>query len=209
MQAEGKPGNTKTLVELELRDESRIAMLTLNDPERANAMSMGMGEGLAERVLELKELETLRCVVVHGSGEHFSIGGTRQMLSKLAGPELSFDDRKNYMLKFYDCWMSVLNLPVPVIGVIHGACIGVAPVWACLSDICVADENARFQITFASVGLYPGMALSYLLPRAVSPSVSSRLLLEGPAFSGKEAQSFGLAAKCAAPGKAMEIARGI
>jgi enoyl-CoA hydratase len=205
--------NPLAYVGLERLDDGAIAVLTLDDPARTNAMSAEMGDALRARVGTLKTDATLRCVIVRAAGRDFSIGGTRQMLSGLTGSDLTEDKRYDFMLGFYDRWLSVLELPVPVIAVIQGACIGVAPVWACLSDICVAETTARFQITFANLGLYPGMALSYLVPRATGPQAGALALLEARSFSGEEAVAMGLAARVARDGQgfaeALQIARGI
>jgi enoyl-CoA hydratase/carnithine racemase len=205
--------NTLTYVGLEWLEEGAIAVLTLNDPARINAMSAEMGDALSAHVDALKNDETLRCVIVRAAGRDFSIGGTRQMLTGLAGSEHTAQERYEFMLGFYDRWLSVLKLPVPVIAVIQGACIGVAPVWACLSDICVAESTARFQITFANLGLYPGMALSFLIPRATGPQAGALTLLEGRSFSGEEALAMGLVARTTRDGQglaeALQIARGI
>jgi enoyl-CoA hydratase/carnithine racemase len=198
---------------LEMREEGTIAILTLDDPARTNAMSTEMGDALSAHVDALMSDETLRCVIVRAAGRDFSIGGTRQMLSGLASGERTEQERYDFMLGFYDRWLSVLKLPVPVIAVIQGACIGVAPVWACLSDICVAETTARFQITFANLGLYPGMALSYLIPRSTGPQAGALALLEAHSFSGEEALAMGLVARTTRDGQgfaeALQIAQGI
>ncbi len=205
--------NPLAYVGLERLDDGAIAVLTLDDPVRTNAMSVEMGDALRACVDALKTDATLRCVIVRAAGRDFSIGGTRQMLSGLADSDSTAGERHDFMLGFYDRWLSVLELPVPVIVVIQGACIGVAPVWACLGDICVAETTARFQITFAHLGLYPGMALSYLVPRAVGPQAGALALLEGGSFSGRDALAMGLAARTARDGngfaEALQIARGI
>jgi enoyl-CoA hydratase len=205
--------NSPAYVGLERLEEGAIAILTLDDPARTNAMSAEMGDALSAHVDALKNDETLRCVIVRAAGRDFSIGGTRQMLSGLASDDLGEQARCDFMLGFYDRWLSVLKLPVPVIAVIQGACIGVAPVWACLSDICVAETTARFQITFANLGLYPGMALSYLIPRATGPQAAALALLEAHSFSGEEALAIGLVARTTRDGQgfteALQIARGI
>ena len=65
------------------------------------------------------------------------------------------------MLGFYDRWLTLLDIPVPVIAAIEGECIGVAPIFACASDVAIADDTAKFQITFTALGLFPGMAMAY------------------------------------------------
>ena len=208
------PNNqSEVLMRLDRLDDGAIAVLTLDDPARTNAMSVEMGDQLRAQVSAIKADSDLRCVIVRAAGRDFSIGGTRQMLSGLSNDNHSAEERHAFMLGFYNRWLSVLELPVPVVAVIQGACIGVAPVWACLSDICVAESTARFQITFANLGLYPGLAMSYLAPRAMGPQASALHLLEARSFSGDEALINGLVARTAPDGKgygeALQIARNI
>jgi enoyl-CoA hydratase/carnithine racemase len=68
--------------------------------------------------------------VIRAEGKDFSIGGARQMLSGLAAPSLTFEQRNKFMLDFYQRWLSILDIPVPTIAAIQGECIGIAPVLA-------------------------------------------------------------------------------
>jgi len=200
-------------VQLAFLDGRAIAIVTLNDPVLGNPMSPEMGDVFTEVVAQLKQLEGLRAVIVRGAGEHFSVGGHKDMLTKLADPKLSAEARHNFMLGFYDRWLSLLDIPVPVIAAIEGDCIGVAPIFACVSDICVADESANFQITFAGLGLYPGMAISYLVPKIVGAQQAALMMVAGAPFSGKQAAECGFVAKSVPKGtvhsEALKIARQI
>ena len=164
-------------VQLSFTDSRAIAIITLNDPKLGNPMSPEMGDAFAALVGQLKRLDELRAVIVRGAGQNFSVGGHRDMLTKLADPKMSAKARHDFMLGFYDRWLSLLDVPVPVIAAIEGDCIGVAPIFACASDICVADETANFQITFAGLGLYPGMAMSYLVPKLVGAQQAVLLMV--------------------------------
>jgi len=200
-------------VQLAFLDGRAIAIVTLNDPGLGNPMSPEMGDAFTAVVAQLKQLEGLRSVIVRGAGEHFSVGGHKDMLTKLADPKLSAEARHDFMLGFYDRWLSLLNIPVPVIAAIEGDCIGVAPIFACASDICVADESANFQITFAGLGLHPGMAMSYLVPKIVGAQQAALLMVAGAPFSGKQAAECGFVAKSVPKGtvyaEALKIARQI
>lgn len=200
-------------VQLTFLDGRAIAVLTLNDPQLGNPMSPEMGDAFRSTVARLKQLDDLRAVIVRGAGQHFSVGGHRDMLTKLADPKLSAEARHDFMLGFYDRWLSLLDIPVPVIAAIEGDCIGVAPIFACASDICVADESANFQITFAGLGLYPGMAMSYLVPKIVGTQQAALLMVAGAPFSGKEAAECGFIARSVPKGtvhaEALKIARQI
>src|SRR5215475_2970112 len=200
-------------VQLTFTDGRAIAIITLNDPRLGNPMSPEMGVAFATLVDELKQVGELRAVIVRGAGQNFSVGGHRDMLTMLADPKMSAKARHDFMLGFYDRWLSLLDVPVPVIAAIEGDCIGVAPIFACASDICVADETANFQITFASLGLYPGMAMSYLVPKLVGAQQAALLMLAGAPFSGKEAAERGFVTKSVRNGtvqeEALKIARQI
>ena len=163
-----------------------------------------MGDAFRKVVEALKTAPDLRVAVIRGDGKDFSIGGARQMLSSLADPKLSFEERRTFMLGFYDRWLSVLDIPVPTIAAIQGECIGIAPIFACAADIAVAEDTARFQITFTNLGFYPGMALSYLLPRAVHRQQSNLMMLGARPFSGREAAEAGFVARSTPPGRLMD-----
>src|SRR5215813_5425321 len=193
-------------VQLSFTDGRAIAIITLNDPKLGNPMSPEMGDAFTALVGQLKRLDDLRAVIVRGAGHNFSVGGHRDMLTKLADPKMTVKARHDFMLGFYDRWLSLLDVPVPVIAAIEGDCIGVAPIFACASDICVADETANFQITFAGLGLYPGMAMSYLVPKRVGTQQAALLMVAGAPFSGKEAFEAGLVARSVSRGAVHEEA---
>lgn len=196
-------------VALEFVDEGKIAILTLVDKARDNAMSPEMGDAFRSAVEKLKAQPDLRCAIVRGDGGDFSIGGARDMLSGLADPRRSAEERKTFMLAFYDRWLTLLDIPVPVIASIEGECIGVAPVFACASDIAIADETAKFQITFTAIGLFPGMAMAYLMPLCAGRQHAALAMLAGSAFSGREAAEWGLVARSVPPGRVHEEALAI
>jgi len=198
-------------VQFTLVENGTIGIVVLNDPELGNPMSPEMGDQFRATVERTKTLRNLRAVMVRGAGKHFSVGGHREMLTGLAAPSMTETVRHDFMLGFYDKWLSLLEIPVPVIAAIEGDCIGVAPIFACASDICVADETANFQITFAALGLYPGMAMSYVVPKLVGAQQATLLMVAGAPFSGQEAFEAGLVARSVSRGtvhdEALKIAR--
>lgn len=197
---------TATKVQLTYVDDGAIAVITLNDPELGNPMSPEMGEAFAATVRGLQSQQGLKAAIVRGAGRDFSVGGHRDMLTHLASSAMTAKARHDFMLGFYDHWLSLLDIPVPIIAAIEGACIGVAPIFACVSDICIADETANFQITFAGLGLYPGMAMSYVLPKLIGPQRATLLMVAGAPFSGREAYELGLVARCVPKGTVHEEA---
>ena len=191
---------TADKVQLAYADGGDIAIITLNDPELGNPMSPEMGDAFASIAQSLHAQRDLKAAIVQGAGRDFSIGGHRDMLTRLGSSSMTAQARHDFMLGFYDRWLSILDIPVPVIAAIEGACIGVAPIFACVSDICLADETAQFQITFAGLGLYPGMAMSYLLPKLIGPQRATLLMVADAPFSGRDAFELGLIARCVPKG---------
>lgn len=204
---------TSPTVHLQRLDDDTIAVLTLDDPKRANAMSPEMGDAFSQAVRQIHDDPKLRCVIICGRGKDFSIGGHRDMLIKLGSGELKERELHDFMLAFYNRWLPMLDLPVPVISALQGDCIGVAPIFACVADIALADETLNLQVTFASLGFYPGMALPPALLRKVGFQQASLLMMAGGAISGREAERIGLVARCVPAGKvfdeALRVAREI
>lgn len=198
-------------IQFTLLDNDTIAIVVLNDPKLGNPMSPEMGDEFRAIVEHTKTLTKLRAVIVRGAGKNFSVGGHREMLTALAAPSMGEKARHDFMLGFYDKWLSLLEIPVPVIAAIEGDCIGVAPIFACASDISVADETANFQITFAGLGLYPGMGMSYVVPKLVGAQQAALLMVAGAPFSGREASDAGFVARSVPEGtvheEALKIAR--
>lgn len=200
-------------VHLEYLDESTIAVLTLDDPLRANAMSPEMADVFVAAVRQIEKQSKTRAVIIRGAGKDFSIGGHRDMLMKLGQGDMPETELREYMLGFYDRWLSMLDLDVPLISAMQGDCIGVAPVFACVPDIALADESLNLQVTFAGLALYPGMGLPYLLARKVGPAQAGRLMMGNLPISGREAEAIGLVERCVPSGsvfdEALKLAREI
>ena len=193
-------------VHFERIDEGTIAVLTLDDPKRANAMGPEMGDAFKNHVRSIQNDPTVQVVIVRGAGKDFSIGGHRDMLIELGSGKRSERELHDFMMAFYNRWLPVLDLPVPVIVAMQGDCIGVAPVFACVADITYADDTLNLKVTFANLGLYPGMALSALLTQKIGLHQTTRLVAANEAISGDEAERIGLVERCVPTGKAYDEA---
>lgn len=201
------------VLHLEYRDEKTIAVITLNDPEHANAMSPEMGDAFSEAIREIQGNAAARTVIVRGAGKHFSIGGHRDLLIKLGNSGMGEAELHEFMLGFYNRWLPMLDLEIPIISAMQGDCIGVAPIFALAPDIALADEALNLQITFAGLHFYPGMGIPYLLARKIGANRAAFLMMPNLAVSGREAERLGLVERCVAAGtvfdEALNIAREI
>lgn len=180
-------------VEVEHRDAG-IVLVTLNDPDRRNAMTVEMGEALRATFGALAAEEDLRAVVLTGAPPAFSAGGDLDMLESHARRtrEEGFD-ATDEMREFYTRFLAVRDVPVPVVAAVNGHAIGAGLCVALACDLILVAEDAKVGLNFAKLALHPGMGGSWLLPRAVGWQRGAELLYTGRIVSGAEAASWGMA----------------
>ena len=174
-----------------LRVEVRpIAEIVLTRPEQRNAMSVEMGDRLAEAVERLNASDEVRVVLVRGEGKAFCAGGDFDMIAE--NTTRSPEENRVRMLAFYRRYLSVLRLRTPSIAVVHGAAIGAGLCLAMACDVRFAAREAKLGANFVRVGLHPGMGCSLLLSRLVGPARAAELLFSGRLVDGAEAERMGL-----------------
>jgi enoyl-CoA hydratase len=180
-------------VRVELR-EPGVAVVVLDDPDRRNAMTVEMGDALQAAARRLHGEQDLRAVVVTGEPPAFSAGGDLGMLEDLARRtrEEGFDATET-MREFYARFLTLRDLPVPVIAAVNGHAVGAGLCVALACDLLLVAEDAKVGLNFAKLGLHPGMGGSWLLPRAVGRQQAARLLYTGRLVSGAEAAAIGMA----------------
>lgn len=179
------------LVRCETRDDG-VTVVTLNTPERRNAMTEPMGRAMRETFHELARNDALRVVVLTGAPPAFSAGGDLDMLQELGRKtrEEGFDATET-MLAFYRLFLTIRELPVPVLGAVNGHAVGAGACIALACDMRIIDESCKFGLNFAQLGLHPGMGGSWLLPRAVGEQRARELLYTGRLASGAEIAQYG------------------
>ena len=171
-----------------------IVVVTLNDPDRRNAMTEDMGRAMKKTFENLATMPNLRCVVLTGAPPAFSAGGDLGMLEELGRKtrEEGFDASKT-MYNFYKLFLSIRWVPVPVLGAVNGHAVGAGACIALACDMRVMAENAKFGLNFAQLGLHPGMGGSWLLPKAVGAQRAAELLYTGRLASGAQMTEYGAA----------------
>jgi enoyl-CoA hydratase/carnithine racemase len=184
--------HTAQLVTWERDEAKRVGIIRFNDPERLNALTGDMGDQFAALVgrLEKSECEGLGAVVLTGAGRAFSAGGDLDFLRARSCDTPSRN--AVVMRRFYERFLSVRRLPVPVVSAINGPAIGAGLCVALATDVRVAAKSAKLGLTFTQLGLHPGMGSTYFLPRVVGPQQAALLLLTGRVVSGDEALRRGL-----------------
>lgn len=182
-----------TVVRVERRDPG-IAVVTLDDPGRRNAMTVEMGDAIQATFGELAADDGLRVAVLAGTPPAFSAGGDLGMLEEFARRtrDEGFDARDD-MRGFYERFLAVRNLPVPVIAAVNGHAIGAGLCVALACDLLLVADEAKVGLNFARLALHPGMGGSWLLPLRLGEQRAAEWLYTGRLVSGTEAAAAGMA----------------
>jgi enoyl-CoA hydratase len=168
-----------------------IGRLTLARPDDRNAMTLDMGREIETAVAGLNADDGVRVVVIDGQGKSFSAGGNLQTLGKQAGV---FDDGPSFGSgsEFYRAFLSVGELRVPSIAAINGHAIGAGLCFALACDLRVMHDKAKVGMTFVRLGIHPGMAATWNLPRLIGRARAADLLFTGRLVDAREAFELGL-----------------
>lgn len=180
---------------LKFEKEGPIVTLTMNRPEIRNPL------GESDDVKNFEEASSLinndrdvRCVILTGKGAAFSAGGNvknmKEKKGNFSGSSVALRERYRYGI--HRIVRSVWNIEVPVIAAVNGAAVGLGNDVACLADIRIASENARFGVTFLKIGLIPGDGGAWLLPKIIGLSMASELLFTGKLINADQAKECGL-----------------
>ncbi|NPV89458.1 MAG: enoyl-CoA hydratase/isomerase family protein [Firmicutes bacterium] len=177
----------KTLL-LEKRDQ--VAVLTLNQPEKRNAMTMEMGLEFKSAIETLKQDREVRVLLITGRGSSFSAGGDLQ--SAFDQFEAPAAEAKANIIRFYKTFLSVKELEIPTIAALKGHTIGAALCLALACDMRVAAADTQMSMSFIKIGIHPGMGASYSLPRLVGTARAFEMCLTGDPIDAAEALRIGL-----------------
>ncbi len=174
------------------QDDSGVATITLNRPERLNALTFEVYRELTDTFAALRDESAVRVVVITGAGRAFCSGGdVHDIIGEL------FSRNMEGLLEFTRMTCELIQnmraLPKPVIASLNGTTAGAGACIALASDIRIASEEAKIAFLFVKVGLAgTDMAASYLLPRVVGLAKATEMLFTGDFVSAAEAERIGL-----------------
>jgi len=176
---------------IRLTTHEGIARLVLNRPHELNAMTPSMGQEIRTAVDQLNSDDAVRVVVVRGEGRAFCSGANLKTLGKEAGVS---DDGQGLGggAAFYRLFLSVRDLRVPSIAALNGHAIGAGFCFALGCDLRVMHANAKVGMTFVKLGIHPGMAATWNLPRLIGPTRAADLLYTGRILGAEECLSLGI-----------------
>ncbi len=181
-----------------LEKDGPIAVLTLNNPALRNPISdIEMVDALTAALADIDRDQAIRCAILAAAGKTFSSGGN---LARIGNPgELGggppAETPAGYKAGIQRIPLAFDTLEVPIIAAVQGAAIGAGCDLACMCDIRVASQSARFSESFVKLGLIPGDGGAWLLPRVVGFSKASEMAFTGEPIDAADALACGLVSR--------------
>jgi len=185
--------------------DNRVALITVNDPDRRNAVTAEMSGLLREAVERAEADPDVHAVVVTGAGKAFCAGADLSALGAAGGGAA-----ETGLQHLYDGFMAIGSCRLPTIAAVNGAAVGAGLNLALAADVRIAGPAALFDARFQKLGLHPGGGATWMLQRVVGPQVARAALLFGMRFDAEAAVRHGLALRVADDpvGAALELAAG-
>jgi enoyl-CoA hydratase/carnithine racemase len=166
-----------------IEQRGEVAWLTLNRPTKLNALDPALVEQLANYFRDVAEDESVRVIVIAGSGKGFCSGLDLQ--AQLAG--------ENNNARLPEIIVGMRRCPQPIIALVHGAACGGGFAMALAADVRIAGESARMNDAFVRLGVSGcELGLSYFLPRYIGMSIASELMMTGRFINAERAVGLGL-----------------
>jgi len=187
---------------VKLTVDDGVATLLLDSPQTRNALGGDEQYGAIEAaVAQLARDKSVRAAIVTGAGPAFCAGGDiKKMGDRSADPAIEpHDDRYAYKEGIHRIPMSLFALEVPTIAAVNGPAIGAGLDLACMCDIRIATDTAKFAESFVTLGIIPGDGGAFLLQRAVGYAKAAELTFTGEVIDAAEALRIGLVSRVVPP----------
>src|SRR3954467_14333161 len=162
-----------------------IGVIALDRPDNRNSMTPELLDAFARASAAARADETIRALVVTGTGTCFSAGADFKAGLQRSGDQLAPHERSYAM---YEPFLSLLDVEVPIVGALNGHAVGGGFGLALVCDLRIAAVEGKYGANFVAVGLAPGMAITHLLPRLVGVARASELLFTGRLADGAAAE---------------------
>lgn len=196
---------TSESVDVTVEHTDAVAVVTINRPDRRNALTGPVKEALRDALAAVAADETVRAVILTGAGAHFCAG---QDLAEHAtalreDPDHAFDTIE---LHYSPIVTSLATMAKPVIAAVEGVCVGAGLGFALACDLRIVSTGATLATAFSSIGLTCDSGLSHTLPRAIGDAKARELILLAEPLTCEHAQTLGLVTRQVEPGQALDTA---
>lgn len=191
--------------------QGAVVTLTMNQPERRNPLTGNTA--VAELLQAIDRIDAdrgVRCVILTANGPSFSAGGDIREMKRQGTPEVTeMDIRQEYRRGIQRLPLALFNLEVPVIAAINGHAIGAGLDLACMCDIRIASEKAKFAESFVKLGIIPGDGGAWLLPRTIGLARAAELAFTGDTIDAQQALAWNLVSQVVPHEQLMESAHAL
>jgi 2-(1,2-epoxy-1,2-dihydrophenyl)acetyl-CoA isomerase len=170
----------------------RIATITLNRPEKLNALGVGALEALVGVVKRVAEDEEVRCVVITGAGRGFCAGGDVASMASGEGPPPPQGNPVARLRHLEETSRLLHEMSKPTIAMVNGPVVGAGLSIALACDMRIAAESARFGTAFVRIGFSGDFGGTWMLQRLVGPAKARELYFTGDLIDAREAERIGL-----------------
>lgn len=174
---------------IKLRYETeQIAVVALDDPSSKNTFSHAWIEGIEEAFEEIRKKAEIKVVVVHGIGNFFCCGGTKEELLDIATGKITFPDLGNFYRRLLDC-------ELPTVAAMQGHALGGGVAFGLYADLIVMAEECYYSTNFMRYGFTPGQGATYIIPEKCGRVLGTEMLFTARNYQGKELKERGISAK--------------
>lgn len=197
--------------------EGHLAVITLNRPDRLNALGAGLVADLHDTLDEIQRDREVWSVILTGAGRGFCAGGDVQNMGTRTGEsapkpttgDAYFERTAGQGRALVELSIRLRELRPPVIAAVNGAAAGAGMSLALAADVRVASEQARFTMAFVKRGYVPDTGGTHLLPRLVGPGIAAELILTGRIIDAATALQLGIVNRVVPHDQLMASAREI
>ena len=195
--------------------DEQIAVITLNRPERMNAVNWDLSGALAAKLRELRTNDDVRVVVLTGAGGNFCSGGDAEFLSGADKsrpiPGLTHDPLERYQRKtpagnFAELTRWIIEVDKPVLAAIEGVCMGAGLAYALACDRRFGSKTTRMSAAMVRLGFAPDCGITWFLPRVTRLPTALRMVTTGDILEAEECHREGLIDELVEPGQALPAA---
>jgi len=161
----------------------RVAVLTVHDPDRRNALNLSLATELAEAVRACEADEQVGAVVVTGTPPAFCAGADLTALGEA---------REQGLRDIYAGFLAVADCSLPTVAAVNGAAVGAGLNLALACDVRLAGDRAKFDARFLQLGIHPGGGMTWMLQRIVGPQQAAAMTLFSQVYDAQAALKAGL-----------------
>ena len=176
--------------------ENGVATVTMNRPDRLNAMNHQFFADIKQVFEDLTDMPDVRVAILKGSGRHFTAGldlkeSSGMMMDESGDPARARERLRRHVLWLQDCMSAVEVAPFPVIAAIHGACIGGGVDLTSACDMRVAERSSYFTVQEIQIGIVADIGTLQRLPGLIPPGIVRELAYTGRKYTAEEADKHG------------------